>query len=877
MGSAWLKVSDIPPSQMTPMLRQYLSAKAEAPDSLLFFRMGDFYELFFEDALEASEILGIALTSRDGAEREQRVPMCGVPVRAVETYLAKLLRAGRKVTICEQVEDPREAKGIVRRSIVRTITPGTVLEPTLLDERTHNFLAAVIVSEKKAGLAFADITTGEFFAAEFTRDPLRTLLDELARIEPAEILVPDSPAAPWRDALRKALPNAAVQERGAADFDLNSAPSVFYETYGISTLKGIGLEGLPYAAGTACALLHYLRETQRDAMPRLQLPRRYDLAGFVMLDSHTQRNLELVRNASDGGARGTLLHVLDRTLTSMGARKLRHYLLHPLTECAEIHRRLEAVDALVWDATARREIRESLRGIHDLERLLGRITAKAATPRDLKALAQSLSRVPTLRGHLKAFDADLLSEIRDQLEALPDIVTTLEKALTDEPPLTLNEGYIFREGYDAEVDHLRELVRGAQHWIAQLRREESERTGISNLKIGYNKIFGYYIEVSRAQAKRVPADYERKQTLVNVERFVTPALKAREQEILTARERMNAREYELFVSLRDAVAECAPTLHRISEAVAALDVLASFAYVAASKNYVKPLVDESGQLEIREGRHPVVEDLLPRGQFVPNDTLLDPEGTRLQIVTGPNMAGKSTYLRQVALIVLMAQIGSFVPAARARIGVVDRIFTRVGAADNLARGESTFMVEMIETANILHSATPQSLLILDEIGRGTSTFDGISIAWSVAEYIHDTVRAKALFATHYHELTQLGDILEHAKNVNVAVREHEGKVVFLYRIVDGGADHSYGIHVAQLAGLPRPVIRRAREILHSLESGSFFEDRNAKQLLLFTTAAAPERSEIEKALEEIDPDALSPREAHEWLYRLKHLLQHPRH
>ena len=879
MAGNWKKLSDISERNMTPMLRQYLQAKAECPDSILFFRMGDFFEMFFEDAVEASQILGLALTSRDSTGKDDRVPMCGIPVRSVDTYLARMIKAGRTVTICDQIEDPKEAKGIVKRSIVRTVTPGTVIEPNLLDETSNNYLAALYVGNGKAGLAFLDVSTGEFLAAQLDSDVERTLCDELTRMSPAEVLVPDTFDEGLLARLRMRFDSAAFTPRPADEFEAETASEALLDQFGLATLKGIALDDAPEAASSAGAVLAYVKITQRDGVPHLRLPRRYSPAQFVVLDGNTQRNLELTESAFDRRKRGTLLGVLDRTLTSMGGRMLRHWILHPLVDITGIRARLDSVEALHNDAELRLELRGILKSVGDLERLLGRITSKTGNARDIKGLGNSLRQAPLVKRALQKTDASLLAELRDGMDDLDDVAGWIDSAIVEDPPAPITDGNLFKDAYDADLDRLRGLVRGGRDWIATLQREEIARTGIGNLRVGYNKIFGYYIEVSRGNVHLVPQDHERKQTLVNAERFVTPTLKAREEEIVSAQERMQKLEYDLFVKLRGQIAREARRIQETAAAIATVDTLLSLADVAAAKNYVKPQVDDAGLLRIRDGRHPVVEDLMARGQFVPNDTLLDTAADRLQIVTGPNMAGKSTYLRQVALITLMAQMGGFVPAAEAQVGAVDRIFTRVGASDNLARGESTFMVEMIETANILNTATERSLIVLDEIGRGTSTFDGISIAWSVAEHMHDHIRAKTLFATHYHELTELASKLEHAKNLNVAVREWNGKVVFLYRIVDGGADHSYGIQVAKLAGLPADVIKRARQILEGLETGNQAAVGLPQQMYLFGpggTSASHEPGPIEKELQSIEPDTLSARDALELVYHLKHLLNRPR-
>ncbi len=877
MGENWKKLSDISDRHLTPMLRQFVQAKAECPDSILFFRMGDFFEMFFEDAIEASRLLGLTLTSRDGTDKGDRVPMAGVPFRTVDTYVARLIRAGKTVTICDQIEDPADAKGIVKRAVIRTITPGTVMEPNLLDETANNYLAALSMHGGQAGLAFVDVTTGEFLAARIDGDPDRVIQDELTRMAPTEVLFPENLGAAALERLRRRFDAVRFTARPEHDFDPESARERLLDQFGLSTLKGLGLEELPEATGCAGAVLAYVNETQRGCVPHLRFPRHYSPSHFVVLDGNTQRNLELVESLADRRKHGTLLGVLDRTHTSMGGRKLRHWILHPLVDVGAIQQRLDAVGDLFDNTELRLRLKEALQDVADLERLLGRLTSKSGNARDLLALGRSLEQAPVLRAILDDAEAPMLEALRDGMDPLEDVAALIRAAIVDVPPVPITEGNLFKDGYHEDLDRLRSLVRGGRDWIATLQRDESARTGIANLKVGYNKVFGYYIEISRGNLNAVPDDYERKQTLVNAERYVTPLLKSREEEIVTAQERMQKLEYDLFVAIRDQVAAEARRIQETADAMATVDTLLSFAEVAATKGYAKPTVDSSNELRIRDGRHPVVEDLMSRGEFVPNDTVLDPALAFLQIVTGPNMAGKSTYLRQVALIALMAQIGSFVPAAEVHAGVVDRIFTRVGASDNLVRGESTFMVEMIETANILNSASERSLIVLDEIGRGTSTFDGISIAWSVAEHIHDHIRAKTLFATHYHELTDLGNKLERAKNVNVAVREWGGKVVFLYRIVDGGADHSYGIQVAKLAGLPPPVLERARNILESLEAGNPASVGLPQQMYLFgAEAAAAEPSVVEKELETTDIDALSPREALEFLYHLKHLSNKPR-
>jgi DNA mismatch repair protein MutS len=876
MSEAWVTFSEINPAKTTPMLRQYLQAKAECGDSLLFFRMGDFFELFLDDAVEAAELLGLTLTSRDGASSGRRIPMCGVPARAVDSYVAKAIRAGRTITICDQIEDPKEAKGIVKRAIIRTITPGTVMASELLEESSNNYLAALCPGEKEAGLAFVDVTTGEFMVAAVSGDIERTLTDELTRMAPAEVLIPAEYEDIAAETLRRRFEEIPFTPIPDEDFDEALNRDRLQDYFGLNTLKGVGLEDAADAVRAAGAVLNYVRRTQRDTTPNLQLPRRYSPSGYVVIDGNTQRNLELVESLTEKSKRGTLLGVLDNTRTGMGGRKLRNWILHPLLVADAIRARLGAVEEFHAHAELRMRLRERLKDVSDIERLMGKITAKSCNGRDVKALGRSLEQLPALRQGLADAEAPLLKALHESMDDLADVAEWIARALVGEPPVAIMEGNLIRDGYHEELDRLHGLVRGGRDWIAKLQQEERDRTGIQKLKVGYNKIFGYYIEVTKAHAGKVPEDYQRKQTLVNAERYITPTLKEREEEIVTAQEKMQTLEYDLFVELRDRIAGEARRIQATADGISTLDVLLALAETAVTKNYTKPAISENGEIHIRDGRHPVVEDLMSREEFVPNDTHLDPAGAAMVIVTGPNMAGKSTWLRQVALITLMAQIGSFVPAAEASIGVVDRIFTRVGASDNLVRGESTFMVEMIETANILNAATEKSLLVLDEIGRGTSTFDGISIAWSVAEHIHDRIHAKTLFATHYHELTELGEKLEHAKNINVAVREWGDRVVFLYRIAEGGADHSYGIQVAKLAGLPEDVLARAREILESLETGTQASAGLPEQMYLFGPAQPAGPGPVEKELDKIDPDELSPRDAHDLVRHLKHLANKPR-
>jgi len=874
--------SQIPVGRITPMMRQYMHAKESCPDSILMFRMGDFYEMFFEDAIEAAPILDITLTSRE-AGSAGRVPMCGVPYRAVDSYIARLIKAGKAVSICDQVEDPKTAKTLVRREIVRTVTPGTVVDPQLLDAGAGNYLCAIAAGDGRTGLAFVDLSTGEFIATELSEadgdgddDALRS---EFARMRPAECLVAQQTAEHERiRRLAAEFPDTQFQPHVSKGVGAGDARRRIADHYGVESLHGFGLEDLPQATVAAAMAIDYLEETQRGSLPHLRHVRAYSAGSYVTIDGNTQRTLELVETRADRKKRGSLLGVLDGTLTAPGGRMLRRWILRPLRDVPSIRLRLDAVEELLDSPQALMRLRDRLRGLPDLERVLSRLGCRSGTARDLRALATVLDRVPELRKMLGDFSSSRLAALCTALDDMPELRSLIDRAVVDEPPAVVTEGGMIRDGYDEELDRLKELVRGGKGWIAALQRQEIERTGIASLKVGYNKVFGYYIEVSKANAERVPEDYIRKQTLVNAERYVTPALKEREEEIVTAQERTSELERRLFDELRDRVCALAQRILATAEAVATCDVLTTLASVAAEKNYCKPVVTEGYGVRIVNGRHPVLEDVMAAGSFVPNDTSFEQGSSEMLLVTGPNMAGKSTYLRQVALVVLMAQMGSYVPAECAEIGVVDQVFTRAGAADDIVRSQSTFMVEMNETAHILNCATDRSLVVLDEIGRGTSTFDGISIAWAVAEHIATVVRCKTLFATHYHELTELSRTLDTARNLNVAVREWEDKVVFLYRVVDGAADHSYGIQVARLAGLPQRVIDRAHRILESLErEGEHLREAarsgrtgpRAVQTLLF---GDPQPSNVETELEKIEPDALSPKQAQDTLYRLKKLL-----
>jgi len=855
------KVKD---KELTPIRSQYLKIKSQYPDAILLFRLGDFYETFDEDARIVSEVCNIVLTSRP-VGKGQRVPLAGVPHHSLETYLAKLIAAGYKVAICEQLSD-KPIKGLVPREVVRVVTPGTVVEPGLLEDKRNNYLAAVVLEGKKAGLAYTDITTGEFAATQIEAgDILLAVQEELERLRPAEILA-DEETRKWLESIGL---NYHITTYESWHFELGNARQALLDHFKVATTEGFGLGGKPLAERAAGAIIQYLGETQKAALRQLSSLKTYSTSDFMPLDPATRRNLEISETIRGRERRGSLLWVLDQTRTLMGARLLYRWVNQPLIKVEEINRRLDAVEALYHDTILRARIRELLKQIPDLERLVGRVRQGIASPRDLVGIRKALEVVSQIREALGENDHTPLRSIYQGLDPVPQVVSLIAKAITDDPPGTVGAGGVIKPGFSKELDGIIEAARNAKEWIARLEARERQRTGIKTLKVGYNKVFGYYIEVTKSNLSAVPPDYIRKQTLVNAERFITPELKEYEALVLNAEERIAELEAQLFRQVCQEVAQESPRLMATASALAELDVYASLAEVAERNGYVRPIVDESDEIHIIEGRHPVVE-LTISEPFVPNDVHLTPE-ERILVITGPNMSGKSTYIRQVALIVLMAQIGSFVPAREARIGIVDRIFTRIGAQDEIAAGQSTFMVEMVETANILHHATPKSLLILDEIGRGTSTYDGISIAWAVVEYIHNhpNLRSRTLFATHYHELTELERLLPRVRNYNVAVAEEGGKVIFLHKIVPGGADRSYGIHVAQLAGLPKPVIHRAEEILKELESNSHpvtIRPRAPKavQLPLFY----PSHPVLEE-LKNMDIDSMTPLEALNKLYELK--------
>jgi DNA mismatch repair protein MutS len=859
------------------MMKQYLRIKGEYQDCILFYRMGDFYEMFFEDAKVASKILEIALTSRERGERE-RIPLCGVPYHAAAPYITKLIEKGYKVAICEQVGNAMGSKGLVEREVTQVITPGMVVEGDQLQDKENNFLMGLSSGDSGYGLAFLDLSTGEFKGCLVEGADL--LASEVAKNRPREALIPESLS---KDAILADL------TREFPAMLVNTVPDSLYQDAAVSAAHDDFMnELIPSSVGdeprsAACAVLHYVDKTQKTDVGHIKPLSLYRLTDYLILDETTQRNLELFAAGGGRGKKGTFLAVLDETITAMGGRRIREWLAYPLVNTEEIERRLEAVAQLKEVPLTRAELRERLEEVYDLERLNTRVTMGRANPRDLVALKTTLQAIPHVRDELTDLTAPLLQEIRDGLDALEEVAGWIEDALIETPPITLTEGGIFKDGYNEELDELRGISRDGKGWIARMEGQERQRTGISSLKVRYNQVFGYYIEVTNPNLALVPEDYIRKQTLTNAERFITPQLKEYESKVLGAEGRIKSLEHALFRRLRERVAGHNRRIQGTASAVGTLDALFSLAEVADKFGYNRPRVTEGDEIVIVEGRHPVVERMGHLEPFVPNDARLDCGQNQLIIITGPNMAGKSTYIRQVALICLMAQMGGFVPARDATIGLVDRIFTRVGASDNLAMGESTFMTEMRETADILNEATPRSLVILDEIGRGTSTFDGLSIAWAVAEFLHDTKGPKTLFATHYHELTELAMTKPRIKNFNVSVSEWNGEIIFLRRIVEGGTNRSYGIQVARLAGLPDEVVARAREILANLETGELDEkgmprlarskgrgeERDQDQLNLFGIRD----SQLYRELLNLNPDQLTPLEAIKLLYQWKKMME----
>lgn len=879
-------------AELTPMMKQYMETKSQYQDCILFYRLGDFYEMFFEDALTASRELEITLTGKNCGQ-EEKAPMCGVPYHAVEGYLNRLVAKGYKVAICEQVEDPKTTKGIVKREVVRIVTPGTNLDTQALDETKNNYIMCIVYIADRYGVSVADISTGDYFVTEIPDSA--KLLDEIYRFSPSEIICNEAfyMSGVDMDGMKDRL-GITIYSLESWYFDDEVCRKKLLEHFEVSSFAGLGLADYDCGIISAGALLQYLLETQKNSLSNLTHITPYAAGKFMMIDSSTRRNLELCETLREKQKRGSLLWVLDKTKTAMGARTLRKYVEQPLIDKTEIIRRLDAVQELKEQAISREEIREYLSPVYDLERLITKIAYGSANPRDLTAFRSSLEMLPALLYILQEMKAELLKDLAVDLDPLEDLCILVKKAIREDPPIAMKEGNIINDGYNEEVDKLRRAKSDGKDWLAKLENDEREKTGIKNLKIKYNKVFGYYLEVTNSYKEMVPEYYTRKQTLANAERYITPELKELEDMILGAEDKLYALEYELYSEVRDLIASQIERIQKTAKAVAALDAFASLALVAERNNYVRPKINEKGVIDIKEGRHPVVERMIPNEMFISNDTYLDDKKHRISIITGPNMAGKSTYMRQTALIALMAQIGSFVPAKSANIGLSDRIFTRVGASDDLASGQSTFMVEMTEVANILRNATSKSLLILDEIGRGTSTFDGLSIAWAVIEYIRDSrlLGAKTLFATHYHELTELEGKIDNVNNYCIAVKEKGDDIVFLRKIVKGGADKSYGIQVAKLAGVPELVIGRAKEIVEELSDEDItarvseiaskervvkkkpkvkkYDDVDIAQMSLFDTV---KDDDVLEELKNLDVGNMTPIDALNTIYRLQNKLK----
>ena len=896
-------------AKLTPMMQRYCEVKQQNPGSMLLFRMGDFYELFYEDAETAAKVLGLTLTARD-KNSENPVAMAGFPHHQLDSYLQKLITSGFRAAICDQVEDPKKAKGMVRREVTRVVTPGTLTDDGLLDPRESNFLACVFPGKHAVGLAWLELSTGRFICTEL--EPSQ-LADELARIHPAEVLTPevDSPASPV--ASLRSDGGMVITERPTWSFSFDQTRTCLLEHFGTRTLEGFDLDDTSVAVTAAGALLDYVFETQKSAVGHVTRLEPYTRGESLQIDQATRRSLELTQTIREGTRAGSLLAVMDETVTSMGARMLADWLSNPLTNIGQINKRLDAVEEFMGDPTLMRDIRELLDSTYDMQRLISRVATGRTSPRDIGCLGSTLALLPKIKAKLAERQSGLLCSLEQKLDLFPELRAEIEGSLVDEPPLNTVKGGVIRQGVSSELDELRELTRGGKEWIAAYVSKEAERTGIPNLKTGFNKVFGYYLEVTAAHKDKVPDDYIRKQTLKNQERYITPALKEHEEKVLRSEEQAIELENELFETLKAKVAAEVPGLQATAEVLAAIDCLAGLATLASSAGYCRPELTDEPVLDIREGRHPVLDRLQPTGQFVPNDVRLgiesgaadglsgseseEAEGEdtdanrvtpvaascgRIQLITGPNMAGKSTYIRQAALITVMAQMGSFVPASEARVGIADRVFARVGASDELGKGQSTFMVEMTETARILNTATNRSVVILDEIGRGTSTYDGVSLAWAITEYIHDEVQCRAMFATHYHELTELSQTLKQASNWNVAVREQPGDgIVFLHKIVEGPADKSYGIHVARIAGVPKAVIDRADVILETLENEHIDDEGRPKiparksskvdrrQLSLFDAPEHPVLDEIRN----LEIDNLTPLAALQELNRIRDQLK----
>ncbi len=877
------------PVKMTPMLRQYMEIKEQHPDAILFYRMGDFYEMFLDDAVTAARVLGITLTTRSAKDDANKIPMCGVPYHAVSSYLGKMIKAGFRVAICEQVEDPKEAKGIVRREVVRIVTPGVTTDDQILDEKSNTYVAALCVdrhgrNSKRIGVAFLDISTGNFFISESRcrGDDFAQIIDDLTRMRPAEILISEKDGdllAPLLDMLPPLIGNFCTTTRGDLHFDRETASSTLTEHFGTTDLTGFGCNDIPAGIRAGGALLAYIRETQKGDISHIKKIQPLARSGYLIIDDSSRRNLELTETIIGGKREGSLLSVLDKTRTPMGARFLRQQILFPLQKRTAILQRLAAIEELLTNKPLLEKLGALLTSIHDMERLCSRLVMGHGNGRDLYSLGISLATLPEIGATLLALPPGLLHQLGEQLDPLADIHDLITSGIREDAPVTLRDGGLIRAGFNKELDRLLDLLHDGKKLILSLEEKERQRTGIAKLKVGYNKVFGYYFEVSRHQSRDLPDDYIRKQTLVNAERFITPELKELENEIVSAREKRLELEYRLFLEIRDRVASQSERLLKSAATVAAVDFLTAMATVAKDYHYTRPIINTDRSITIEEGRHPVIERSLPPGRFVPNDIHLDQEKEEVLIITGPNMAGKSTVLRQTALIVLLAHIGSFVPADHADICLVDRIFTRVGAMDDLRRGQSTFMVEMNETANILNNATAKSLVILDEIGRGTSTYDGLAIAWAVTEALADKdgQGIKTLFATHYHELTELAGQHTRIQNYSIAVREWQDSIIFLHKLLKGATNRSYGIQVAALAGVPGPVVKRARQVLHRIEAKELARRNRSVEA---KTGAAPRQLSLFQGREDalvnlirnMNPDDLSPRQALQLLYEAKELL-----
>lgn len=878
-------------AELTPMMQQYMQTKKEYPDCILFYRLGDFYEMFFDDALIASKELEITLTGKN-CGLEERAPMCGVPYHSVDGYLNRLVSKGYKVAICEQTEDPSTAKGLVKREVVRIVTPGTNLDTQSLDETRNNYIMSVVYIADRFGMSIADITTGDYFVTEIGDS--EKLFDEIFKFMPSELICNEAFYMSGMDLdLLKEKLGISIYALDSWYFDDAICTQTLKDHFHVSAMEGLGLSDYDSGIIAAGALLKYLLETQKRDLSHMTRLSVYTTGKYMLLDSSTRRNLELCETLREKQKRGSLLWVLDKTKTAMGARALRKFIEQPLIDRTEINRRLDAVDELKNEAISREELREYLSPVYDLERLVCKITYQSANPRDLIAFETSLSMMPHVKCILQDMKSPLLKELYENLDPLEDLCTLVKKAIKEDSPIAMKEGGIIRDGYNEEVDRLRSAKSDGKEWLAKLESDEREKTGIKNLRVRYNKVFGYYLEVTNSYKELVPDYYTRKQTLANAERYIIPELKELEDTILGAEDRLYALEYQIFSDIRDQIAKEVLRIQTAARIIANLDAFASLALVAERNHYVRPTINEKGVIDIKDGRHPVVEKMIPNDMFICNDTYLNDKKNRISIITGPNMAGKSTYMRQTALIVLMAQIGSFVPASSANIGIVDRIFTRVGASDDLASGQSTFMVEMTEVANILRNATSKSLLILDEIGRGTSTFDGLSIAWAVIEHISNSklLGAKTLFATHYHELTELEGKIDNVNNYCIAVKEKGDDILFLRKIVKGGADKSYGIQVAHLAGVPESVTNRAKEIVEELVHADIttrikdisvqgqsqpkvktkhYDEVDLAQMSLFDTV---QDNDVLEELKNLDVSNLTPIDALNTLYQLQNKLK----